>query len=195
MSTDQLTVVRPCLDKYLLCFSSFCSRSRSSVIVTKVYPLSSSCSIVLGIALAEFRSTTSSVVCVRMRRFSEQQLMKLMKALSNNFFLIGENMLEWPDIGKRIYGEGHAIGNHSQLSHLAADKAYTSQIKSTQKIFKDIYGFQPTILRPAYGEITDDIHVFPCTWYFPQCSRLSSVWGYGVRELLRPSVSNSAVQK
>jgi peptidoglycan/xylan/chitin deacetylase (PgdA/CDA1 family) len=67
------------------------------------------------------------------------------------FFCIGKNVVEHPDIFKRILLEGHRVGNHSH-NHLngwkVKDKEYIDDILQARKyIDSDIY-------RPPYGRIT-----------------------------------------
>lgn len=67
------------------------------------------------------------------------------------FFCIGKNVVQHPDIYKRILQEGHRVGNHS-FNHLNGwkvdDKKYIDDVMEARKfIDADIY-------RPPYGRIT-----------------------------------------
>ena len=67
------------------------------------------------------------------------------------FFCIGKNVIEYPDIYKRILNEGHAVGNHT-FNHVngskTPDQEYIDNIGEARKyIDSDLF-------RPPYGRIT-----------------------------------------
>src|SRR5213596_50957 len=74
------------------------------------------------------------------------------------FFVIGENVMEHPEIVARAAREGHEIGNHS-WSHpnLAkmSQESVRSQLQRTNDAIKSAIGKSPTLLRPPYGSITE----------------------------------------
>ena len=74
------------------------------------------------------------------------------------FFVIGENVMEHPEIVARAAREGHEIGNHS-WSHpnLAkmSQESVRSQLQRTDVAIKNATGERPTLMRPPYGPITD----------------------------------------
>ena len=74
------------------------------------------------------------------------------------FFVIGENVMEHPEIVARAAREGHEIGNHS-WSHpnLAkmSQESVRSQLQRTDDAIKNATGERPTLMRPPYGSITD----------------------------------------
>lgn len=67
------------------------------------------------------------------------------------FFCIGKNVVEYPDVYKRIIEEGHAVGNHT-YQHLngwkSSDEIYLNDIYKASN-FIDSHLF-----RPPYGKIT-----------------------------------------
>lgn len=67
------------------------------------------------------------------------------------FFCIGKNVVEYPDIYKRILVEGHRVGNHS-FNHLngwkVEDEKYLADIMHARKFIDS------DIFRPPYGRIT-----------------------------------------
>lgn len=73
------------------------------------------------------------------------------------FFVVGENVVEHPEILQRAIREGHEIGNHS-WSHpnLAkmSDENVRSQIKRTEEAITNAIGSRPTLFRPPYGSVT-----------------------------------------
>ena len=74
------------------------------------------------------------------------------------FFVIGENVMEHPEVVARAAREGHEIGNHS-WSHpnLAkmSQESVRSQLQRTDAAIKNATGERPTLMRPPYGSITD----------------------------------------
>jgi peptidoglycan/xylan/chitin deacetylase (PgdA/CDA1 family) len=67
------------------------------------------------------------------------------------FFCIGKNVMEYPQIYKRVLAEGHRVGNHTH-NHLngwqVSDNEYFDNIKQAARyIDSDLF-------RPPYGRIT-----------------------------------------
>src|SRR5712691_5270668 len=73
------------------------------------------------------------------------------------FFVIGENVIEHPDIVARAAREGHEIGNHS-WSHpnfgKMSDQAARRELQRTDDAIKSATGMRPTLFRPPYGSLT-----------------------------------------
>src|ERR1700756_1085559 len=74
------------------------------------------------------------------------------------FFVIGENVMEHPEIVARAAREGHEIGNHSwshpNLAKMSQENV-RSQLQRTDDAIKNATGKRPTLMRPPYGSITD----------------------------------------
>lgn len=71
------------------------------------------------------------------------------------FFLTGQNVARYPDMVKKIYQSGNAIGLHSYTHDYkkvyASPKAYTDEMEKTEElIYKDI-GVRPIITRAPGG--------------------------------------------
>lgn len=73
------------------------------------------------------------------------------------FFVVGKNVVEYPEIVRRIAREGHEIANHS-WSHpnLAkmSDEAVRAQLKRTEDAVRRATGERMTLMRPPYGSLT-----------------------------------------
>lgn len=71
------------------------------------------------------------------------------------FFCIGSRIDENPDIAKRIYKEGHLIGNHSfyhsDFFDLQSSRKMEEELSITDDAIKDISGRKPRFFRPPYG--------------------------------------------
>ena len=70
---------------------------------------------------------------------------------SATFFCIGKNVIDYPDVYKRIIEEGHAVGNHTH-NHLngwkTGDAEYLDNIAVAKK------HIDSNLFRPPYGRIT-----------------------------------------
>ena len=73
------------------------------------------------------------------------------------FFVIGQNVVEHPEIVQREIREGHEVGNHS-WSHpnfgKMSDENVRHQLKITEDAIMKACGVRPTLMRPPYGSIT-----------------------------------------
>ncbi|MEN8138855.1 MAG: polysaccharide deacetylase family protein [Bacteroidota bacterium] len=74
------------------------------------------------------------------------------------FFLVGKNVKEYPEVVKRIYSEGHQIGNHS-MNHLHLNRISTMdslmvELESANKLIKNITGVDHYYFRPPYGHLS-----------------------------------------
>lgn len=86
-------------------------------------------------------------------------LLDMLKArgLKATFYLIGNRVVTWPDIVRRIADEGHEIGNHSWTHpNLAkySDNGVLDQIDRTSDAIFKITGRPPVTFRPPYGSFT-----------------------------------------
>ncbi|MBT2728811.1 polysaccharide deacetylase family protein [Bacillus sp. ISL-75] len=80
-------------------------------------------------------------------------------AVKATFFLLGTRVHTYPDITKRIYSKGHAIGNHTYWHPKLTDTDVKSMIweieKNEQEIFS-IIGIKSDLFRAPYGALTED---------------------------------------
>lgn len=79
------------------------------------------------------------------------------RRLRATFYLIGRSVVTWPDIVRRIAGEGHEIGNHTwshpNMARLS-DAAMLREIDRTTEAIFDVTGRAPVTFRPPYGSFT-----------------------------------------
>lgn len=70
------------------------------------------------------------------------------------FFLLGKEVVKYPDIVQAIYEDGHLIGTHSyehvNLKNLS-DSAAVEQVDKTNAVIHDIIGEYPEYIRPPFG--------------------------------------------
>lgn len=81
------------------------------------------------------------------------QVLDLLKAYNAKatFFCIGNNVVKYPEVYKRIIDEGHALGNHT-FNHLngweTADELYLNDINKAMEYIDS------NLFRPPYGRIS-----------------------------------------
>ncbi|MGI5336353.1 polysaccharide deacetylase family protein [Streptomyces sp. CA-181903] len=70
------------------------------------------------------------------------------------FFLIGRNVVKYPDVAREILDQGHELGNHSwshpDLTRLTRDRV-RDEIRRTQDVIGDTTGRTPRVFRAPYG--------------------------------------------
>lgn len=73
--------------------------------------------------------------------------------VKGTFFVVGENALMHPQLVKRIYDEGHEIGNHT-FTHPDITSITTYRLRmelnATQRLIQGITGRSMTLFRPPY---------------------------------------------
>lgn len=89
------------------------------------------------------------------------QILDILKShgVTATFFANGHRITKYPDIFRRIHEEGHAIGNHSyshpNFNRLSVPE-FVSEIQRTEQAAYPIIQYYPKMIRPPYGEITED---------------------------------------
>lgn len=94
------------------------------------------------------------------------------------FFVIGANAEKNGELVKRIYEEGHLIGNHTyshcDLSKLSEEQA-KEEIERTDSLIFEFTGIVPWLIRPPFGEFPqNDIYGKICIkWTVDSCDWMS----------------------
>jgi len=87
--------------------------------------------------------------------FTEQILDILhQRNVKATFFLCGKNVERYPDTARRIWAEGHAVGNHTYSHPFLYFKSRSfmgAEIDRAQDAIEKATGFRPSIFRPPYG--------------------------------------------
>lgn len=75
------------------------------------------------------------------------------------FFWLGRTLKDFSVLARRVLAEGHTLGNHSydhtNFTKISTEEVLRDQIIRTQQIYRETLGFEPALVRPPYGEITD----------------------------------------
>ena len=95
-------------------------------------------------------------------RLQTPKVLKILKKynIKATFFVIGENVEYQKDILRKVYKEGHEIGNHF-YTHDNINKLTKAQIRenivlNNELIYKTI-GVRPKLVRPPYGIVNDNL--------------------------------------
>ncbi|KAK9760140.1 chitin deacetylase [Basidiobolus ranarum] len=90
------------------------------------------------------------------------QLLDILAAanVKATFQMIGSNVIQFPDVVKRAYDEGHQIASHTwshpHLMSLSNDQII-AEVKTTEDTLFNITGARPAYIRPPYGEADDRV--------------------------------------
>ncbi|OBZ82634.1 Chitin deacetylase [Choanephora cucurbitarum] len=75
-------------------------------------------------------------------------------------FMIGSNVIKYPQTVKRAYDEGHEIAihtwTHSYMTTLTNEQI-VAELKWTELAIKEIIGVSPRLFRPPYGDIDNRV--------------------------------------
>jgi peptidoglycan-N-acetylglucosamine deacetylase len=75
------------------------------------------------------------------------------------FFMIGEQMDQYPEMVKKVVEQGHEIGNHTythpKLSQLSPAECL-EEIERTEKLMQELVGQKPVVFRPPYLDYNDE---------------------------------------
>lgn len=89
-------------------------------------------------------------------RYTPQVLNILKKYdIKATFFVLGENVADYPEILKRTYQDGHTIAMHSydhQFLPKLSENAITENLTNNSQVIYKTIGLKPLLFRPPYGQ-------------------------------------------
>ncbi len=113
------------------------------------------------------------------------------RGLRATFYLIGDRVVTYPAIARRIAEEGHEIGNHS-WSHpfldRMGDNAVIREIDRTTDAIFQVTGRPPVTFRPPYGAFTRRQR----TWLNANRSLPTILWSVDPQDWRRPGAPTIA---
>lgn len=94
-------------------------------------------------------------------KYTDALLTELEKNESHaTFFMLGINVVKYPDSVKRMLEIGCELGNHSynhpNLTQLSEEEVQ-EQVETTNRLISDAAGRPATVLRPPYGAVNDTV--------------------------------------
>ncbi|KAF9925763.1 chitin deacetylase [Linnemannia zychae] len=79
---------------------------------------------------------------------------------SATFFLIGSNVIQYPDTVKREVAEGHHLASHTWSHHALttlSNEQIVAEMKWTEKAVMEATGLRLKYMRPPYGDINNRV--------------------------------------
>ena len=124
------------------------------------------------------------------------QILDILKAenVKATFYVCGNMVEAYPDVLKRIFNEGHAIGNHSYNHRYdqlyASPWSFMEQIIQTDAAIKNVIGVRPFIIRAPGG-----ISNFTANYWsmIEECGYVEHDWN-ALTEDATPSKPNASMQ-
>ncbi|KAG0291851.1 chitin deacetylase [Dissophora globulifera] len=80
--------------------------------------------------------------------------------LAATFFVIGSNVVQFPDLVKREIAEGHHLASHTWSHHALttlSNEQIVAEMKWTEKAVMDATGLRMKYMRPPYGDINNRV--------------------------------------
>lgn len=108
--------------------------------------------------------------------WSAEDIDDILETLRNNevkitFFMVGDWVDKNPEAVKKIYEQGHEIGNHSNTHPHVNNLTYEQNLEEIQKCaekIEQLTGQRPTLYRAPYGEYNDIVIKAACeNEYYP----------------------------
>lgn len=116
------------------------------------------------------------------------------------FFVTGAHVEENPEIIKRMYEDGHLIGNHTyshlQLTNTNREK-FKKELLQTNELIHSITGEDVTYVRPPYGcwdkKVESELNMFPVLWTIDPLDWCSSNVDCITRTILSNAEENAII--
>jgi peptidoglycan-N-acetylglucosamine deacetylase len=84
-----------------------------------------------------------------------RQVLDILKSnnIKGTFFVVGQNLKNYPELGKEIVGEGHVIANHTwhHWYHFFNQQAAAFEIERTTDLIYQVTGVKTNLFRPPGG--------------------------------------------
>jgi peptidoglycan-N-acetylglucosamine deacetylase len=78
------------------------------------------------------------------------------------FYMIGQPLKSFPEIGKKVLADGHVIANHTlhHWYHAMSPLVAQREIEDTQKIIREVLNVETAYFRPPGGVLTNGLVAF-----------------------------------
>lgn len=122
------------------------------------------------------------------------------RGIHATFFVTGEHAELHPDIIKRMYDEGHLIGNHT-YSHIQLTKSnrekFKEELVQTSEVIQDITGEEVIYVRPPYGtwdkKFEEELNMIPVLWTIDPLDWCSSNAASVVNKIVAKAEENDII--
>jgi peptidoglycan-N-acetylglucosamine deacetylase len=95
---------------------------------------------------------------------STAQVLDILKKnnIKGTFFVIGQNLKNFPDLGKQIVADGHVIANHTwhHWYHFFNEQAAAYEIDTTSDLIYKVTGVKTTLFRPPGGMLHNGLAAY-----------------------------------
>jgi peptidoglycan-N-acetylglucosamine deacetylase len=95
---------------------------------------------------------------------STVQVLDILKKnnIKGTFFVIGQNLKNFPDLGKKIVADGHVIANHTwhHWYHFFNQQAAAYEIDRTSDLIFQVTGVKTTLFRPPGGMLHNGLAAY-----------------------------------
>jgi peptidoglycan-N-acetylglucosamine deacetylase len=91
---------------------------------------------------------------------TEQVLAALKKEnVKATFYMVGQPLKSWPELGKKVLADGHVIANHTlhHWYHAMSPLVAQREIEDTQKIIREVLNVETAYFRPPGGVLTNGL--------------------------------------
>lgn len=117
-----------------------------------------------------------------------------------SFFVMGKQAEAYPELVRRMYEEGHLVGNHT-YSHIQLGKnnreTFKSELVKTNELLSGITGEEPQYVRPPYGSwdksFETELMMIPVLWTIDPMDWCSSNVNGIVRKVTEKAKENAVI--
>ncbi len=117
-----------------------------------------------------------------------------------SFFVMGKQAEAYPELVRRMYAEGHLVGNHT-YSHIQLGKnnreTFKAELIKTNELLRGITGEEPQYVRPPYGSwdksFEKELTMIPVLWTIDPMDWCSSDVNGIVRKVTEKAEENAVI--
>lgn len=117
-----------------------------------------------------------------------------------SFFVMGKQAEAYPELVRRMYAEGHLVGNHT-YSHIQLGKSnretFKAELIKTNELLRGITGEEPQYVRPPYGSwdksFEKELTMIPVLWTIDPMDWCSSDVNGIVRKVTEKAEENAVI--
>lgn len=76
------------------------------------------------------------------------------------FFMVGKNVINYPDAARAVLAEGHEVGNHTYShGHVASldEEALNDELGLCEDALEELCEYRPHLFRPPEGAVTEQV--------------------------------------